>query len=305
METQQSGTPLMRMADEVFERGLEHWWRDERPAACRLFRRALQIDPLHADAHNHLGIQALDRGRLADAEQHFRNAIEGGERGLEREGNKVPWGYIQNRPHMRGMYNLALVLRRRGDFAGSLKLHEKLIRMNPNDNQGARFLVGEEYHRIGDARRAIAAYRKGLDDPGCAFGLALVLLDSRASASEVGAALLQGFASNRYLAPMLLGERWELLEAFHGSNVAEPEWAADLVNEVRDLWARVPRSAETLRFWWRAGPVQSWRREMDELMVALKEAPVGAERSRIVERLYSLRDTDVIARVVATALAAS
>ena len=50
---------------------------------------------------------------------------------------------------------------------------------------------------------------------GCAFGLALAKLRARGPTAEIGAALLTGFVANRYVAPMLLGEAWDRLDAFH------------------------------------------------------------------------------------------
>jgi hypothetical protein len=47
-----------------------------------------------------------------------------------------------------------------------------------------------------------------------------------------------GFAQNRYVAPMLLGEPWERLDAFHGTSMAEPEWADDVVQAQAHFWQR-------------------------------------------------------------------
>lgn len=76
-----------------------------------------------------------------------------------------------------------------------------------------------------------------------------------------GEPLLTGFAANRYVAPMLLGEGWKRLDAFHGTNMAEPEWADDVVKAQADLWHAVPCGAELLRFWWCAASVVTWRRQ--------------------------------------------
>jgi len=46
------------------------------PQADALYRRALAVDPHSADAHNGLGAIALVRQRPADAEAHFRRALQ-------------------------------------------------------------------------------------------------------------------------------------------------------------------------------------------------------------------------------------
>ena len=58
----------------------------DRRRALAVFRRVLEIDPRHADAHNHLGIAALDTKKATVAERHFRAAVDGGTRVLERDG---------------------------------------------------------------------------------------------------------------------------------------------------------------------------------------------------------------------------
>ena len=97
-------------ADDIFDEGMEHWWAGDRRTACRFFRRALKIDSEHADAHNHLGIDMMDKGRLEEAEKRYEAAIEGGQRHLVRDHGLVEWGHLENRPYLRALGNLALLL---------------------------------------------------------------------------------------------------------------------------------------------------------------------------------------------------
>ena len=122
-----------RAADEAFDEGMEHWWSGNRRAAVKLLRRALEIDPQHADAHNQLGIVSLEARKLKAAEQHFRSAIDGGQRHLERDGSKVRWGFIENRPYLRGLSNLALVLLEQKKWAEALAIHRQMLQLNPDD----------------------------------------------------------------------------------------------------------------------------------------------------------------------------
>lgn len=284
-----------RAADETFDEGMELWFAGDRRGAAKQFRRALALDPLHADAHNHLGIVCLEARKWKAAEQHFRVAIAGGERHLERDGGEVPWGVIENRPYLRGLANLALVLAERKKWAEALAIYEQMLKLNPRDHQGVRYLMGPAYLRVGDDDGAIAAFQKCLhEEVGCAFGLALAKLRAHGPAAEVGEALLTGFAANRYVAPMLLGETWERLDAFHGTNMAEPEWAHDVITAQADLWQAVPRGAEVLRFWWSAPRVATWRRKLDEIMERLEDLPPSDERSAVISEGRALRSEDAI-----------
>ncbi len=300
-------TPITnRAADDTFDEGMEQWYVGDRRRAVKSFRRALELDPQHADAHNHLGIVSLEARKLKAAEQHFRAAIDGSQRHLERDGAKVDWGFIENRPYLRGLANLALVLAEQKKWAEALAIHKQMLKLNPNDNQGVRYLIGPECLRVGDNDGAIHAFQKCLhEEVGCAFGLALAKLRAEGPPAEVGEALLTGFAANRYVAPMLLGDTWERLDAFHGTNMGEPEWAHDVIAAQADLWQAVPRGAELLRFWWAAPPVATWRRKVDDIMLRLKDLAPSNERSALVSEWSALRSEETVQALVRALRSAS
>lgn len=282
-------------ADHVFEEGMEYWWEGDRRTALEYFRRALELDPQHADAHNHLGIARLDARKLKEAEEHFRAAVDGGAQRIEHNGAEIPWAIIENRPYLRALGNLALALEEQRKWPEALAIHQRILKLNPNDNQGVRYLIGVEHLRVGDDQGAIEAFEKCLgEEVGCAFGLALARLRVSGSSADVGEPLLRGFAENRYVAPMLIGERWARLDAFHGTSMAEPEWADDVVKAQADLWHAVPRGAEILRFWWAAPAVAAWRKKIDDTMVKLKSLPISNERSAVVTEGFDLRSEKVI-----------
>ncbi len=300
-------TPVTtRAADEAFDEGMEHWWAADRRRAVKSFRRALELDPQHADAHNHLGIVSLEARKLKAAEQHFRAAIDGGQRHLERDGAEVHWGFLENRPYLRGLANLALVLTEQKKWAEALAIHKQMLKLNPNDNQGVRWLIGVECLLVGDNDGAVDAFQTCLhEEVGCAFGLALAKLRALGPSADIGEALLIGFAANRYVAPMLLGETWERLDAFHGTNMAEPEWAHDVIAAQANLWHAVPRGAELLRFWWAAPPVATWRRKLDEIMLRLKDLAPSNERSALVSEWSALRSEETVQALVRALRSAS
>lgn len=299
-------TTSFESANDVFDEGMEYWWEGDRRSALKYFRRALRLHPQHGDANNHLGIASLDARKLKDAERHFRAAIDGGEGRIERDGARVPWAIIENRPYLRALGNLALVLAEQRKWPEALAIHQRLLDLNPDDNQGVRYLIGVEYLQVGNDKRAIEAFEKCLsEEVGAAFGLALVRLRAFGPSADVGEPLLIGFAQNRYVAPMLLGEPWERLDAFHGTSMAEPEWADDVVEAQAQLWHTVPRGAEVLRFWWAAPAVATWRRKLDDNRVKLKTVPVSNERNRLVAEGFGLGSEQTIRDLVRAVLSAS
>ena len=215
-------------------------------------------------------------------------------------------GVITNRPYLRGLANLALVLAAQKKWPEVLAIHQRMLKLNPNDNQGVRWMIGVEYLRVGDNDGAVDAFQKVMyEEVGCAFGLALALLRRNGRSAKVGEALLTGFAANRYVAPMLLGETWERLDGFSGTNMAEPEWAHDVIAAQAELWQAVPDSAKLLRFWWAAPQIATWRRRLDEIMLRLKDLPVGNGRSALVAEWSALRSEGKVRELVRTVQRAS
>jgi len=53
------------------------------------------------------------------------------------------WGHLNNRPFLRALKGFALCLWRQGEFDQARRSIERLLALNPPDNQGARFLLGD------------------------------------------------------------------------------------------------------------------------------------------------------------------
>jgi len=91
------------------------------------------------DAHVHLGNLEFDRSP-ARAMLHYEIGIQIGELSLPpRFDGVLPWGRIYNRPFLRCLYNYGLCLWRLGRAPAAQMVFERILSLNPNDNQGARF----------------------------------------------------------------------------------------------------------------------------------------------------------------------
>ncbi len=285
-------------AERLFDDGMEDWWAGDRRAACRLLRRVLKADPRHVDARVHLAIDAESRSRLKEGERLLDEAIELGRRDLHYEGDLVEWGWLENRPWLRALGNRALLHGRRGQWEESLRIHREMLRLNPGDNQGARWLVGEDLHRLGRLEEAVEAYEGAWEQPDCRFGVALALF-ALGRRGHAAMALLHGIGENLYIVPVLLGERYERVDGWHGINWREPAWAADYADRYGDLWRKQKGAAKWLRDWWRAEPVRRWRGELADAMREVDGLAAGTEeRTAALWRRQQLGSEEHIRGVV-------
>ena len=114
---------------------------DDRIGAEKLLVEMLAVDLRCLDAHAHLGNFAFER-HPEEAVRHYEVGTRIGELSLE-DGfdGLLPWGRIDNRPFLRCMHGFGLCLWRLGREEEAVTLFERMLWLNPTDNQGIRFLL--------------------------------------------------------------------------------------------------------------------------------------------------------------------
>lgn len=304
-------------AEELFtqspgERAGEHWRReiinaawasvDNPPggeiSARRLaeaeekFRQAITADPELADAYNGLAFVEFSRENYSAARRHAETALEKARRSL---GTDEPAAFtwydeIKTRPYMRARHNLGLSLMRLGDWKGAAREFKELLKRDPNDNQGVRYLIGSLYHSAGDLRHAIPAYRKsaGNDeysgDPHNEFNYALALYET---GKYVEAVLRFRYATfrNLHIPQVLLDLPIKRLGIWYGSNDTEPDYAIAYHEEYGHLWQGKTGALAFLRAVYFHPTVQGEVEEYIDLGRKLKGTHGHHQRFPIVEAM--------------------
>ena len=111
--------------------------------AYQILMDICQADLRCRDAHAHLGNFCFER-RPEDSIRHYEAGYRIGELSLEAGFDGVlPWNRIDNRPFLRCMHGFGLCLRRLERFDDADRVFDRMLWLNPSDNQGVRFLTGE------------------------------------------------------------------------------------------------------------------------------------------------------------------
>ena len=93
------------------------------------------------DVHAHLGNFIFD-SLPEKAILHYNVGMKIGELSLPKDFNGVLlWAHIDNRPFFRCLHGYGLCLWRLGRFKEAEKVFERMLWLNPPDNQGARFTI--------------------------------------------------------------------------------------------------------------------------------------------------------------------
>jgi hypothetical protein len=115
----------------------------DRKGAYKILMDLCQADLRCLDAHAHLGNMVFD-GRPEDAIRHYEVGFRIGELSLGKDFDGVlPWGWIDNRPFLRCMHGFGLCLWRQKRFKDAGNVFDRMLWLNPSDNQGVRFLVDD------------------------------------------------------------------------------------------------------------------------------------------------------------------
>ncbi len=118
--------------------------------AFKIIENLLAADLRNIDAHAHLGNWEFNRSEqtyesaIDKAKRHYQVGVQIGELSLDQDFNGLlPWGCIDNRPFLRCLHGYGLSLWRLGLVEEARSVFERMLWLNPSDNQGIRFLLND------------------------------------------------------------------------------------------------------------------------------------------------------------------
>ena len=209
-----------------------------------LAHKALTISPLCADAYNLLAAEAATP---AEARDLYARGLEAGELALGPEGFEQYdghfWGFLETRPYMRARHGLALTLVELGEEDAAMEHFRAMLKLNPGDNQGIRYLLLGRLLRLDDVaavKELLAAYK----DEWSAFWLytrALVAFREGHAADQQAARLVQdAWSANQHVPAILAGAEPPLTSDGDYITVGGADEATDYVRDCGPAWRQTP-----------------------------------------------------------------
>jgi len=187
-------------------------WEEEDPfVRIALALKALKISPDCADAYVLLAEEYAETPE--EALDFYLKGVEAGERAIGRENFEEYeghfWGVLETRPYMRARAGYAKLLwdtERREEAIGHF---QELLRLNPNDNQGNRYLLLPWLITLGRDEEAETLYKKYEDDDTAFWSYSRALLDFRrfGDSREASVSLRQAVEGNTHVPNFLLGKK--------------------------------------------------------------------------------------------------
>ena len=203
----------------------------------QLARQALDVCPDCADAYVILAEQA---GTLDAELENYTKAMAAAERTLGPEAFKEHaghfWGVSETRPYMRARTGVAQCLEQLGRVEEAVDHYQALLELNPDDNQGIRYLLMPKLLKLGrdvEAARLLKKY----DEQSANWAYARALLAFRLSGKSAAARreLRGAFRVNTHVPEFMMGE--EALPTPPHYSLGSPEEAIICVEELQGAFA--------------------------------------------------------------------
>jgi tetratricopeptide (TPR) repeat protein len=225
------------------------WERATARSRVALARKALAISPLCADAYSILAEEARS---VEEARDLYARGVEAGELALGRKGFKEYaghfWGFLETRPYMRARAGLAGALLKLGDDEAAISHYRDMLKLNPDDNQGIRYiLLGCLLRRGNEAalKELLAAYQDG-----SAYWLytraLLAFREGGVSKNKVVTLLKNALLANKHVPGILAGTASPVISDNDYITVGGPDEATEYVAECGPAWHGTPGAVEWL-----------------------------------------------------------
>jgi tetratricopeptide (TPR) repeat protein len=239
------------------------WEADDVEKSIALAKKALTISPLCADAY----VLLAGHEKRGSPEQIalFQKGVEAGTKAIgaanfrDMEGDF--WGFIETRPYMRSRQGLAMALWVHGERGEAIDHLRDMLRLNPDDNQGLRYVLAGwfiEENRDDDLDALLKAY----EDDGAAawaWGAALAAFRRHGDNAESRRLLKDAIKVNKHVRPYLLGDKKlpKKLPPYMGfGDASEAVW---YVSECKRGWDATPGAIDWVRSYVAAPPRKAQR----------------------------------------------
>ena len=126
--------------------------RGDYQEALKIIEKILTTDLRCLDAHAHLGNWEFNstnepyRNTIDKAKRHYEVGVKIGDLSFSNDigfNGVLRWGHINNRPFLRCLHGYGLSLWRLGKSEEAREVFNRMLWLNPLDNQGIRFLLAE------------------------------------------------------------------------------------------------------------------------------------------------------------------
>lgn len=238
----------LHQAQDVTYRAMEEPNRWER---VRMAHRALGISLECADAYVILARDDTDR--VEEALWLYRKAVQAGRKALGEKAFEEYvghfWGVPETRPFMRAHMGFASCLWAVGEREEAVKHYQDMLILNPDDNQGVRYILMPCLVELGRDEEAEELFRSYEDDGSTFWAYSRALLDFRREGESPVSekSLKEAWGENPHVPEYLTGRRRVPKRLPDDCGFGDSDEAVIYVSENLPAWKASPGALEWLK----------------------------------------------------------
>ncbi len=224
------------------------WEERSRGKRIALARKALAVSPMCADAYVLLAEE--DAKSIEEELAWYQKGVEAGELALGKEGFEEYaghfWGFLETRPYMRARAGLAAALWLLGRHQEAIGHYRAMLKLNPNDNQGIRYVLAGHLLARDDIKALKKLIKKYEEDGSAAWLYTQALLAFRENDPDADKLAEEAWLANSHVPGVLSGKQ-PLVASMDGYiTMGGEDEAAYYVEEYGDAWRATPGAVEWL-----------------------------------------------------------
>ncbi len=252
-KTINSGKPLPAVELSPLEQAQEIMysaWESAGKKRIELAFKAIETSKDCADAYVLLGETMASEDELDAAKELFEHGVAAGERALGAAAFKKDaghfWGILETRPYMRARLGLANCLWGLGQRGQAIAHYADMLRLNPDDNQGVRYILVTcllEEGRDGEAGALLKKYNEGSAD--WTYSKTLWALRTEGEAKAL-IRLEEALKANSFVPAYLLGRKKMPAQLPEFISRGEEDEAVSYAASALEAWRKTPGALEWL-----------------------------------------------------------
>ena len=153
---------------ERFDQALDMWEKGHDEAAGKMLQSIVAECPHHIDALHHLSLIYRTQGRETEAYICWQAAVGIGLHALPQKFSwktaRLEWPWLENRPFLRAYHSLGVWNLDNARYDEAIEIFRRLLSVNPNDNQGVRYLLPHCWFEKSAPAKIVTHCRKYRDD---------------------------------------------------------------------------------------------------------------------------------------------
>ncbi|MDZ7719699.1 MAG: tetratricopeptide repeat protein [Balneolaceae bacterium] len=272
-------SPVDEETDDLILEAEEMYFEMEFGKAKQILEKIIKQNPSYIDSYFILADIARQENRIGEDEAILNRGIEYYKSGIPSDfDGEIPWGFNDNRPFLRLLHELVLTLDRNDNHEKAINNAELILKYNPNDNQGIRYLIGDLYIKNGQLEEAEDYLKKSADQyPPNRYSYALVLAKQNKRWDAITQFRL-GFLENIYVSEMLrLKSPMIPYDVFESSNFNGIDVAGDYYMMMGNYWFNEVEPLQLLDYIFTHPTVATEINEVFGLLNELNNLPVSED----------------------------